>query len=103
MLPSHQIYRRFLAVAFATTAPLAASPVITEIMYHPEHRTDSRPTAEPLGQEFIELHKPTGTTLDLAGYTFTDGVAYSLGYTARHDVFGRAGGPVHHSVGNTAR
>ena len=43
--------------------------VINEFHYHP---VDDAPT------EFIELYNPTNTSIDLSGYAFTSGIAYSI-------------------------
>jgi len=51
-------------------APLMAAVVINEIHYDPDVKTEL--------VEFIELHNPDSTAVDLAGWAFTDGVQFSF-------------------------
>jgi hypothetical protein len=62
---------RILAFLFliATIGNSAEDIVINELNYHP---IDDAPT------EFIELYNPTAQPINLSGYTFTDGVAYTI-------------------------
>ena len=49
--------------------------VINEIMYHPGHPD---PGAENIAQEYIELYNAGATSVELAGWSFSDGVDYSF-------------------------
>ncbi|MCP5534815.1 MAG: lamin tail domain-containing protein [Akkermansiaceae bacterium] len=53
-----------------TIAPLTAGVVINEIHYDPE------PNTEPV--EFIELHNTGTSAVDISGWQFTEGVAYTF-------------------------
>ena len=44
------------------------SVVINEIMYNP--------ASDQAGDEFVELHNPTGKDLDISGWRFTEGIDY---------------------------
>ncbi len=59
-----ELFVVFLPYVFA-----ANDVVINEIYYHPP---------EDVPTEFIELYNPTSKTIDLSGYAFTDGVAFSF-------------------------
>ena len=54
-------------VPFAS-ASVAALPIISEIMYHPQSDDDR--------EEYIELFNPGPTAIDLTGWRFTDGVDF---------------------------
>lgn len=58
------------SVSFATTAPLAARAVINEFHYKPEDKTSI--------EEFIELHNPGDSALDLSGWTLRNAVSYTF-------------------------
>ena len=76
-----------LALVSADTAtPAAATPatgpvVINEILYHkrPQYRSEVPAAAfveNP--EEFIELHNPGTTAVDLSGWSFSDAVSYTF-------------------------
>ncbi len=69
-------WRRRLAPVFlcASMASASAMPVISEIFYHEDHGTNPE---NPL-TEWIEIHNPTGTPLDLSGWSLTDGVRFTF-------------------------
>jgi hypothetical protein len=50
----------------------AGEVVISELMYHPIDLDD-------FGDEFLELHNPTGAVVDLDGWCFTDGISFCFG------------------------
>ncbi len=62
--------------------------VINEIMYHPTPRYEDPPYTESGGSEgtpfqrseaqWIELHNRGGSTVDLSGWAFTDGIAFEF-------------------------
>jgi len=47
--------------------------IISEIMYHPGHPT---PGAENIREEYIELYNPTGESVNLLDWRFTNGVDF---------------------------
>jgi hypothetical protein len=53
-------------LTFAVT-PAPATVVITEILYNPDNNSRA---------EFIELHNPTATEINLSGWQFTSGISY---------------------------
>lgn len=62
-----------IAVAIACVPPPAPQPgrvVLNELMYHPADDDES---------EFIELHNPGDTAIDLSGWCFSDGVSGCFG------------------------
>jgi hypothetical protein len=59
------------AFALAIAAPLAAAPVINEIMYRPGSTYPENPA-----DEFIEIHNPDSTPADLSGWAITRGVDF---------------------------
>ena len=72
-----------LNVRYATDPPAAAgSVVISEIHYNPSAPTPAELAVNPLWEagdfEFIELHNPTSTPVDLFGVAVADGVTYSI-------------------------
>ena len=54
----------------ATLSPLAADPVINEFHYKPADSTSL--------EEFIEIHNPEATQIDLTGWTLQDAVTFSF-------------------------
>src|SRR4051812_14570975 len=52
------------------SAPCFGQVVINEIMYHPQ--------TEKTEEEFIELHNVTTVAVDLSGWSFTSGVAFTF-------------------------
>lgn len=72
-----------LNVRFATDPPATpGSVVISEIQYNPTAPTPAELAVNPLWQagdfEFIELHNPTATAVDLLGVSVADGVTYAI-------------------------
>jgi hypothetical protein len=60
----------------AENLPFAPSPVvINEIMYHPVSGDDN--------DEFVELHNPWAQAVDLSGWRFSDGIAFTFPAGAR--------------------
>ncbi len=55
--------------------PAFATPIISEIHYHPPHEER---TPEPTHEEFIEIHNPDAAAIDLSGWKFTNGVTYTF-------------------------
>jgi hypothetical protein len=59
------------------TSALTAQVVINELMFHTQHAVN---TAEPIAEEFIELHNTdTVNAVALTGWKFTNGVNYTFG------------------------
>lgn len=69
LIPPHSL----LAIALITTA--SAAPIISEIHYHPPH---AERTPEPVADEFIEIHNPDATAIDISGWSFTNGISYTF-------------------------
>lgn len=72
-----------LNVRYATDPPAGAgSLVISEINYNPTGPTPSELAVNPLWEashfEFVELHNPGLTAVDLLGVALADGVTYSI-------------------------
>lgn len=63
-------FRFIAALAWATTLPLTAQIVINEIHFNPDVKTEL--------VEFIELHNAGGTAVNLSGWQFADGIAYTI-------------------------
>ncbi len=61
------------AVAFAAAGSASAAPVINEIMYRP-----GTGYPEDTSLEFIEIHNPDATAVDLSGWALRTGVDYVL-------------------------
>jgi parallel beta-helix repeat protein len=59
-------YPLFIAQAQSLTSPI----VINELQYHP--------ASEDHGEEYIELYNTAAITVDLSGWVFSDGVAYTF-------------------------
>ena len=59
---------------FTTLVYTEAPPVITEIHYGPA----DDPVTGPVQQEFIEIHNPGDTPVDMSGWTLTDAVTYAF-------------------------
>lgn len=63
----------FLLIGFQSASPSvtaqAGQVVINELMYHPATESDD---------EWLELHNSGGEAVDLSGWAFTDGVAYTF-------------------------
>ncbi len=59
-----------LAALLATASARAQSIVINEIMYHP--------ASENPREEYVELHNPTGTNVNLSGWTISGGIAFTF-------------------------
>src|SRR5213596_1574613 len=55
---------------------LSQQVVINEIMYHP---LQPQFAAEPVGEEFIELFNRGTTNVNLTGWHFSKGLAYTFG------------------------
>ena len=51
--------------------------VISEIMYHPFHNQAAF-VPEPVAEEYVELFNPGGTAVNLAGWSFSGGLAYTF-------------------------
>ncbi len=62
------------ATYFITTPPL----VITELMYHPAPPASQTDTNDADNFEFIELKNIGNTTLNLAGFQFTNGIDFTF-------------------------
>ncbi|MGI9241084.1 MAG: lamin tail domain-containing protein, partial [Verrucomicrobiales bacterium] len=62
-----------LATLVSTSTPLVATPLVNEVMYR---AGDTLP--EDLRDEWIELHNPTATTIDLSGYQFDNGIEFTF-------------------------
>ena len=60
---------------FIAITPIAAAPVINEIMYHPGH---AALTPEPINEEWIELRNPDPFPADISGWRFTRGIDYTI-------------------------
>ena len=58
------------AISFTTTDSVASAVVINEIHYDPADETKAI--------EFIELHNPSDTAIDVSGYQLTDAVEYTI-------------------------
>ncbi len=58
------------ALSFTTPAFVAPSVVINEIHYDPNDKTSR--------EEFVELHNPSDTAVDLSGYYFSAGIDFSF-------------------------
>ena len=69
----YTVFRCLLAVCFLASARLDAQVVINEIMYRP-----GSGYPENTGREFIELHNPTGATVNLAGWAATSGFDFTF-------------------------
>ena len=65
--------RSFLALCFLAGTRLHAQVVVNEIMYRP-----GTGFPENTGLEFIELHNPTGSAIDVGGWALTSGVSYTI-------------------------
>src|SRR5688572_10257211 len=65
-------YRRILQLGalVATTSPAFSRILINEIHYDPPIKTELT--------EFIELHNNGNTTVDLSGWSFSEGIAYTF-------------------------
>ena len=61
-----------LALVSVPDRALAQSVVISELFYHPVDLGDP-------GEEFVELHNPTGALVDLDGWCFSDGISFCFG------------------------
>lgn len=59
---------------FTTLAFNAASPVISEIHYGPA----DDPIGGPVQHEFVEIHNPGDSTVNLGGWTLTDAVTFAF-------------------------
>jgi hypothetical protein len=69
----HGIIRKQSAIAFILAAmalPLSAQVVINEIHYAPDVKTEL--------VEFIELHNAGASTVNLSGWRFADGIAFTF-------------------------
>lgn len=64
---------RVLPVLVACTAHALAGPVINEVMFRP-----GTTFPENTALEFIEIHNPDPSAVDLSGWTFTNGIAYTF-------------------------
>jgi hypothetical protein len=62
-----------LSVCFFAAAPARAQVVVNEIMYRP-----GTGYPENTGREFIELHNPTASAVDLSGWAFTAGIGFTF-------------------------
>lgn len=61
--------------AVATFTTTASPLVVSELMYHPARPDPSSPYPDA-DFEFLELHNPSTTALDLTGYHFTAGISF---------------------------
>ncbi|GAA5125099.1 hypothetical protein GCM10023212_26140 [Luteolibacter yonseiensis] len=59
---------------FATTSLVNSTPVINEIHYHP----DDDATLGPIPLEFVELHNPGDSAVDLANWKLADGITFTF-------------------------
>jgi hypothetical protein len=74
MIPSARLFASgLLRLALASTTPLAAAPVINEIMYRP-----GPGYPENTALEFIEIHNPDTTAADLSGWAITKGADFTF-------------------------
>ena len=62
------------SATFTTTALVNSTPVINEIHYHP----DDDATLGPIPLEFIELHNPGDTAVDLTNWKLADAVTFTF-------------------------
>lgn len=62
-----------LRLALSLTGPLAAAPVINEIMYRP-----GTAFPENTALEFIEIHNPDSSAVDLSGWAITTGADFTF-------------------------
>src|SRR6187551_2656562 len=62
-------------LSILAVSALQASPVISEIHFHPQH-ADLSP--EPLNQEWIEIFNPDLAAVNVSGWQFTSGVDYTI-------------------------
>ncbi len=61
---------RLLPAVFALLAADASAVVVSEVMYHPQ--------SEASAEEFIELHNPGATAVDVSGWAITSGVSFTI-------------------------
>ncbi len=67
---------RHLAGALAVSVcTVSASPLVNEIHFSPAHAVG---TPEPLQEEWIELHNPDPTAVDVSGWSLTNGVTFVI-------------------------
>ncbi|MBL9200806.1 MAG: lamin tail domain-containing protein, partial [Opitutaceae bacterium] len=71
--PFVSLRRLFLRLALGLGSPLAAAPVINEIMFRP-----GPGYPENTALEFIEIHNPDSSAVNLAGWALTTGVDYTF-------------------------
>ena len=65
-----------VGVALAVLAAHAvAAPVINEIMFHPIAPANA---VEPVAQEWIEIFNPGVAAVDVSGWKFSKGVAFTI-------------------------
>lgn len=62
------------STAFTTTALVNSAAVINEIHYHPA----DDPTQGPIPLEFVELHNPGDTAVDLGNWKLANGITYTF-------------------------
>lgn len=62
-----------LSLALSVMGPLAAAPVINEIMYRP-----GTTFPENTALEFIEIHNPDSSAVDLSGWAITTGADFTF-------------------------
>lgn len=62
------------SLSFSTSSLVSSVPVISEIHYHPA----DDPTQGPLPLEFIELHNPGDTSVDLSGWRIANAVTFTF-------------------------
>ncbi len=67
------LLRKLLVFSLLAAARLHGQVVVNEIMYRP-----GTGFPENTGLEFIELHNPTATAVDVSGWALTSGVPYTI-------------------------
>ncbi len=71
--PDTSMFRPKVLLLLLAPLPVMAAPVINEIMFRPATGYPENPALE-----FVEIHNPDATAVNVSGWAFTEGIDYTL-------------------------